>query len=113
MRRQWQLAAPCLAALAPVGVEDAAGFDTDVASPERKDLGSPATGEHQSQDDRTVPQTHWRLRDACQQAPDLFGAKPTRRRLFRAGPLQLVAWIRPEQFHAHQEAEVAAKAGDA
>src|SRR5450756_2182989 len=103
--RTWKFSPARLAALAPVGVEADAVFEVEVSGGHAKDLGSPAAGEDQGQDDRPVTQTLRCARNDSEESSDFISRKPAGRRGGCSRSLQLVAWVADNDVHPLQEAE--------
>ena len=84
-----QFPAPAFPAFAPVGVVGPVALNAQVASLHAQHLGPPASGEHQRQDDGTVPQAYRRVGNYCQELVHLV----SRRGLW-------VGWVRLAAFGA-------------
>jgi hypothetical protein len=112
VRRTWQLSSADLAALAPVAVEGNVVFEADVARGQADDLGAPSAGEDEHEEERPVASSGDRVRNDCQEPPDLVGTQTPGDRLDRLRALERIARVGGRDVHPDQEAVVAGETGD-
>jgi hypothetical protein len=98
--------------LAPVAVEGNVVFEADITGGEADDLRAPSPGEDEGQQERSVSSSGDRVRNDCQEPPDLVGTQPSGDGLDRLRPFERVGRIGRREVHPDEEAVVARETGD-